>query len=332
MSKSLGNGVDPVDIANRMGAEIVRLWAASVDFREDINASEELMRKVADNYRKIRNTFKNMLGNLYDFDPRHHQVAIAEMQPLDQYLLLLMADLSGEVEHWYEDFAFHKVYQRINQFCVVDLSAFYFDVLKDRLYTFSPNSSGRRSAQTALWRICDGLARLLAPIMSFTMEEVWSSLSTSQVIPSVHLTQFPKQTELLSEGVLNSAKLKADWSALLGLREAVLKALEDSRQAKLIGSGLEAQVRIAASNPLYQVAKRYEASLRELLIVSNVVLEESASSNGAAAVAVHVSRAPGKKCERCWTYSTQVGCDKAFPTVCERCSQALSEIGATTGV
>ena len=331
MSKSLGNGVDPVEIANRLGAEIIRLWAASVDFREDINASEELMRKVAENYKKIRNTFKNALGNLYDFDPHQHQVSPADMVPLDRYLVLLTADLAAEIAAWYEEFAFHKIYQRINQFCVVDLSAFYFDVLKDRLYTSSPNSLGRRSAQTALWRIAEVLARLLAPIMSFTADEVWEFLPNPNKTESVHLSLFPKKEEVLGRNFGDMEHLRSDWGALLGLREAVLKSLEEARQTKLIGSSLEAQVRIAASNPVYEVAERYHDHLRELLIVSRVELEQTPSSNGAAPISVKTTQAPGQKCERCWTYSVHVGEDPAFPTVCERCSRVLGEITGAKG-
>jgi len=172
MSKSLGNTVDPVDIANRLGGEIVRLWVASVDFREDVRASEELMQRVAENYKKIRNTFRFILGNLNGFVP-HNAVGFDDLEELDKYMILQTAEMTQQVLQWYEAFEFHKVYQRVNQFCVVDLSAFYFDVLKDRLYTSAPESRPRRAAQTAIWRIGETLVRLLAPLMSFTTEEIW---------------------------------------------------------------------------------------------------------------------------------------------------------------
>ena len=331
MSKSLGNGVDPVDVANRWGAEIVRLWVASVDFREDVAASENLMQRVAETYKKIRNTFRNMLGNLYDFDPHQHAVPTHDLPPLDQYMLLQTADFTRDMRRWYEEFAFHKIYQRTIQFCTVELSAFYFDILKDRLYTFAPRSAGRRSAQTVLWRICDALARLLAPVMCFTCEEVWEAIPATARPESVHVALFPAEHEILDEGIRNLEKFRADWTILLSLREAALKSLEEARQAKTLGSSVEAQVTLKLSGEAYEVARRYASSLRELLIVSDVRLEEAASGNGSAPVIAEVTRAPGKKCERCWTYSTHVGEDRIYPTVCERCSRALREIAEAAG-
>ncbi len=193
LSKSRGNDVDPVDIANRMGGEIVRLWVASVDFREDVVGSEQLMQRVAESYRKIRNSlFRYVLSNLYDFDPQKNAVPFEEMDLLDQYMLRQTVAMSADVTRWYDEFAFHKIYHRINDFCVVELSAFYFDVLKDRLYTSAPNSPARRAAQTAIWRIGEALVRLLAPITSFTCDEVWQYLPKLPDRPvSVHLARFP---------------------------------------------------------------------------------------------------------------------------------------------
>ena len=192
MSKSLGNTVDPVEIADKLGAEIVRLWVASVDFREDVMASDELMQRIADSYRKIRNTFRYILGNLQDFDPARDAVGFAEMHPLDQYILLRAAEVTKDVREHYDNFVFHRLYQRLKDFCIVDLSAIYFDVLKDRLYTSAPKSLARRSAQTALWRLGEALVRLLAPVTSFTSEEVWGFLPAVDGRPeSVHLTLVP---------------------------------------------------------------------------------------------------------------------------------------------
>ena len=178
MSKSLGNGVDPVDIANRMGGEIVRLWVASIDFREDMAASENLMQRCADIYRKLRNTFRFLLGNLNGFDPAADPVAEAESLPLDRYMLARTRELTEKILSWYETFEFHRVYHAVNEFAIVDLSSFYLDVLKDRMYTFAPTSQARRSAQTVLWHITETLVRLVAPILSFTADEVWEHLPT----------------------------------------------------------------------------------------------------------------------------------------------------------
>ena len=203
LSKSRGNDVDPVDIANRMGGEIVRLWVASVDFREDVVGSEQLMQRVAESYRKIRNSlFRYVLSNLYDFDPQKNAVSFDEMDILDQYMLRQTVAMAADVTRWYDEFAFHKIYHRINDFCVVELSAFYFDVLKDRLYTSAPNSRARRAAQTAIWRIGEALVRLLAPITSFTCDEVWQYLPTLPDRPaSVHLAAFPGASDILGGSV-----------------------------------------------------------------------------------------------------------------------------------
>jgi isoleucyl-tRNA synthetase len=328
MSKSLGNVVDPVDIARRLGGEIVRLWVASVDFREDVTCSEELMQRVADNYRKVRNTFRNMLANLYDFSPEH-AVPFEEMDSLDQYMLVRTARLTEQVKRWYEEFEFHRVYHSIHNFCAVDLSAIYFDVLKDRLYTFAPNSKSRRSAQTAVWRIAEAMVRLAAPLMSFTADEVWQFLPQLSNRPeSVHLALFPNGNDIFGSELTAEEikKVESDWVSLMTVRDEALKALEAARQAKSIGSALEAVVVLNAAEPLYSTLVDRETDLRALLIVSGVEVIRAESTNGASAVHVEVRRAPGEKCERCWNYSTHVGEYTQFPTVCERCSAALKEI------
>ena len=331
LSKSRGNDVDPVDIANRMGGEIVRLWVASVDFREDVVGSEQLMQRVAESYRKIRNSlFRYVLSNLYDFDPQKNAVTFDEMDILDQYMLRQTVAMAADVTRWYDEFAFHKIYHRINDFCVVELSAFYFDVLKDRLYTSAPNSRARRAAQTAIWRIGEALVRLLAPITSFTCDEVWQYLPALPDRPaSVHLATFPGASDILGASVpADDPKQREDWSTLLAVRTEVLKALEEARQSKLIGgANLEAQVTVTAAEPVFSVLKRYQERLRYLFIVSAVTLVQGSSGNGTGGVSVQVSKADGKKCERCWNYSIHVGEDSVYPTVCERCSAVLKEIG-----
>jgi isoleucyl-tRNA synthetase len=329
MSKSRGNDVDPVDIAGRLGAEIVRLWVASVDFRDDVVGSERLMQNIAENYRTVRNNlFKYSLGNLYDFDPGRDAVSFEKLEALDQYMLRQAAAMAVDVTRWYEEFAFHKIYQRVLNFCAVELSAFYFDVLKDRLYTSAPNVAGRRAAQTVIWRILEAMVRLLAPLMSFTCEEVWGYLpKVANRPPSVHMALFPKAEEIFGSSQVpeDSGQLE-DWTTLRGVREQVLKELEAARNAKQIGKALEAQVRISAADPVYSVLARHHDQLRYLFIVSAVTLEQKASGNGIGAVAVVVSKADGKKCERCWNYSVHVGEDQKYPTVCERCSAVLREL------
>ncbi len=331
MSKSRGNDVDPVDIAGRLGGEIVRLWVASVDFREDVVGSEQLMQRVAENYRKIRNTFRYILGNLNGFDPERDSVRFDEMESIDQYMLRQAWTMCNDVTRWYGEFAFHKVYQRVLNFCIVDLSAFYFDVIKDRLYTYAPNSSARRSAQTAIWRIGEALVRLLAPVMSFTSEEVWGYLPGRRA-HTVHAVQFPSRGDVLgSDEVGDDPRQLEDWAALRTFRDAVLKDLEEMRNKKVIGGALEAQIVVHASGSFYDVLKRYEAELRYLLIVSAVSLSR-ADGNTTAGGTITVRQADGRKCERCWNYSTHVGEDSAYPTVCERCSAVLKEIAAAAPV
>jgi len=332
MSKSRGNDVDPVDIASRLGGEIVRFWTASVDFREDVVGSESLMQRVGENYKKIRNTFRYILSNLYDFDPVKDAVPFEKMEELDQYMLRETCAFAADVKSSYSDFVFHKIYQRVNNFCIVDLSAFYFDVLKDRLYISAAKSHARRSAQTAIWHLGEALVRLLAPITSFTSEEVWQHLPrVEKREESVHLSRFPEDADLV--GIHSTAEadrwetaaLRVNWANLRLLRDVVLKALEEARNAKLIGTGLEAQVFLNAPGGLYALLKHNEGQLRYLFIVSAVSLTEG-SGNGASGVHVEVRKADGQKCERCWNYSTHVGEDKTYPTVCERCSAVLKEI------
>jgi isoleucyl-tRNA synthetase len=331
MSKSLGNTVDPVEIADTLGGEIVRMWVASVDFREDVACSPQIMQRVAGIYRDIRNTFRFVLGNLYDFDPVRDSIPFEELQPIDQYMLRQAVEVSADVQRSYEEFAFHKIYHRINNFCGVELSAFYFDVLKDRLYTSAPKSVSRRAAQTAIWRIGEALVRLLAPIMSFTCEEVWQYLpAVAGRLESVHLTTFPEVADILGTddaAIAADPKTAEDWKTVRAVRESVLKALEEARNQKLIGANLQAQVTLTAVDPVFSVLERFKNDLRYFFIVSDVELKKGAG-NGDSPFAVQVGKAPGAKCERCWNFSTHVGEDKTYPTVCERCSAVLKEIGA----
>jgi isoleucyl-tRNA synthetase len=319
MSKSLGNGVDPVDIAERLGGEIVRLWVASIDFREDMAASENLMQRCAELYRKLRNTFRFLLGNLHEFDPARDRVAEADLLPLDRYMLARTRDLTEKVLAWYAGFEFHRVYQAVNEFAIVDLSSFYLDALKDRMYTFAPTSHARRSAQTVLWKITDALVRLVAPYLSFTADEVWEYLPQVEGREaSVHLALFPKPEEVFSE---NPAALLEEWKQIFAVRDEALRVLEDARQAKTIGKGLEADLQITASGDLLALLQRHAAGLKEIINVSAVKVEPGSE------LSVSALPAGGSKCARCWNFMPDVANYGIWQNVCTRCHGALTEMG-----
>ncbi|HVZ84313.1 MAG TPA: isoleucine--tRNA ligase [Terracidiphilus sp.] len=318
MSKSLGNGVDPVDIAERLGGEIVRLWVASIDFREDMAASENLMQRCAELYRKLRNTFRFLLGNLAGFDPAKDQVPTAELLPLDRYMLARTRELTEKILGFYEAFEFHRVYHAVNEFAIVDLSSFYLDVLKDRMYTFAPTSAARRSAQTVLWKITEALVRLVAPILSFTADEVWEHLpKVAGREASVHLALFPRPEEIFSEG---PALLLDEWKQLFAVRDEALRVLEEARQAKRIGKGLEAEVEIVAAGEQLALLRKYESSLKEILNVSAVRVVEGP------ALTAEALPASGHKCARCWNFMPEVSDYGIWQNVCTRCQAALKEM------
>jgi isoleucyl-tRNA synthetase len=318
MSKSLGNGVDPVDIANRMGGEIVRLWVASIDFREDMAASENLMQRCAEIYRKLRNTFRFLLGNLNGFDPARDRVAEADLLPLDRYMLARTRDLTEKVRDWYSAFEFHRVYHALNDFAVIDLSNFYLDVLKDRMYTFAPTSHERRSAQTVLWQISEALVRLVAPILSFTADEVWEYLPKVEGREaSVHLAQFPAPAEIFSE---DSAQLLEEWKQIFAVRDEALRILEEDRKAKRIGKGLEAELEITATGEQLALLQRHAAGLKEIINVSRVTVAEGPE------LKVTALPATGHKCARCWNFMPEVSNYGIWQNVCTRCHDALKEM------
>ena len=324
-SKSLGNGVDPVDVAKRLGAEIIRLWVASVDFREDVAASENLMARVGDNYRKLRNTLRFLLGNLHDFDPATDAVAFADLEKLDQYILARTAELDAKIRKAYDEFEFHRAYHALNEFVNTDLSALYLDVLKDRLYTFAPKAQARRSAQTALWRIAEALTRLIAPILSFTADEVWAALPKVEGREtSVHLAMFPDLSQIVPG---NETALLGDWERLLVVRAEVLAKLEGLRERKEIGKSLEATVTIGTAARVGGTElERYLDALPELFNVSEVTFAEIAA-DGSEPPALEVRRSAQPKCERCWRFVADVGAEARFPSVCLRCAEALNAIG-----
>ena len=337
MSKSLGNGVDPVDIANRMGGEIVRLWVASVDFREDMTASENLMQRCAELYKKLRNTFRFLLGNLAGFTPETDQIQDAtKLLPLDRYMLARTRDLAEKILAWYEAFEFHRVYQAVNEFAIVDLSSFYLDVLKDRMYTFAPTSQARRSAQTVLWRITEALVRLVAPILTFTADEIWEHLPAVEGRPiSVHLAQFPKPEEIFAG---DPAPVLDEWKQVLAVRDTALSYLEQKRQDKIIGKALDADVVLHAKGAQLDFLRRYQPYLKEVFNVSSVNVTEDfgipISKTGEPIVVsfsgglqCEVRPASGHKCARCWNFMPEVSSYGMWKDVCTRCQSALREIG-----
>jgi isoleucyl-tRNA synthetase len=343
MSKSLGNVVLPSDICEKWGADLLRLWVASQEYQADVKMSERVMTQLSEAYRKIRNTFRFALGNLFDFEPGRDVLPNEQLEEIDRWMLERTAELIRKCQEWYAGYDFHRVYHAIHDYCVVDLSAFYFDVLKDRLYTKAARNPSRRSAQTTIWKISSALVRLAAPVLVFTAEEIWKHLpKTSSDGESVHIARFPEVRDFQT-GL--AASVAADWELLAKIRAEALKALEAARNAKRINSSLEAKVNFelftsSAELQLLPTLRKYANWLSGLLIVSQVgVPSDSAGqirtrglhgdsfrSEVFPGLALRVIAAAGTKCERCWNYSTHVGENTRYPGICERCSEALAEI------
>ncbi len=322
ISKSKQSGYQKPQTAEayvkQYGADVVRLWVASQDFRNDIVVSEERINKVAETYRNLRNTLRYQLSNLFDFDPAQHAVPDAQLTPLDRWVLGEFAKLEAEVARAYDTFEFHVVYQKVSQFAAVELSSIYHDIVKDRLYTDAAGSPRRRATQTALHRIASGLCRMLSPILVFTADEAWEFLP-GRSAESAHLADWPAPCPTLSEAD------QAAWQQLFALREQVLPELEKARQAKLIGKALEAKVTLTGKPESLSTAREHLDSLRELLNVSQLELKDDASAADTAALAVTVSKADGAKCERCWHWELDLGKHAAHPTACGRCAEAVKD-------
>jgi isoleucyl-tRNA synthetase len=320
MSKSAGNVVAPQDIIKQSGAEILRLWVAAQDYREDLRISQEILNHLIEAYRKIRNTCRFLLSNLYDFNPAQHRVPYAQLPELDRWALMRLGELIPRVRKGYEEFEFHTIVHALNNFCSVDLSAVYLDILKDRLYTFRKDAFERRSSQTVLYDILVAMTKLMAPVLSFTAEEVWRTLSDQMpgfaTAQSVHLAAFPE-----ADSSWKDTQLAARWERLLECRSVAQGVLEESRREKVIGSSLEAHVRIEADADHFKFLKPYEADLSSLFIVSSVTLAQSAG--GPEPVRVTVTKSSAGKCERCWNYRDAVGKDAVHPTLCDRCLEAI---------
>ncbi len=322
MSKSAGNVVAPQDVIKQSGAEILRLWVAAQDYREDLRISQEILNHLIEAYRKIRNTCRFLLSNLYDFDPNYFRVPYEDLPELDRWALLRLGELIPKVTKAYEDFEFHAIFHALNNFCSVDMSAIYLDILKDRLYTFRKDSHARKSSQTVLFDVVVALTKLMAPILSFTSEEIWRMLpEAARTGPnriSVHLSSFP---EVNAKWI--DLELGSRWERLLEVRVAAQAALEEQRREKIIGAPLEAGIQIEANPEKFGLLKQYEQVLPSLFIVSQVELKEVHNLPLKPDFRVLVFKAKGNKCERCWNYREAVGQDAAHPTLCDRCLEAI---------
>ncbi len=330
MSKSVGNVVYPQDVIDQYGADILRLWVASADYQADIRISKDILKQMSEVYRKIRNTFRYLLGNLNDFNPNNDKVSYAELTDLDKWALLRLEQVRAHVTKAYENYEFHVIYHTIHNFCTIDLSSIYLDILKDRLYASLPNDKKRKAAQTAMYEILHTLVKLVAPVLTFTAEEVWQNMAKEEVATdSVQLAEWPvAKTEYLQPEV------EEKWAGILEIRSELTKALEIARRNKVIGHPLDACVEIYAKDDLLNKLQGLVNELPEILIVSQVKVIEGNDDNFAQAsyqsaemsLAVNVVLATGQKCERCWIYSDSVGAEAEHSTLCKRCADVVKEM------
>jgi len=328
MSKSAGNGIDPIKVIDQMGADILRLWVSSADYKRDVAASPNIMKQMTEAYRKIRNTCRFILGNLFDFEPANDFVNDDQLMEIDRWALMKLNRLISRVSYAYENYEFHVVYHAIHNYCVIDMSAFYLDIIKDRLYCSEPNSVSRRAAQTVIYKIIDALVRMLSPVLAFTSEEIWQYLPKTDVIKSVQLAAWPK----VEEKYLDEA-LEEKWAKIIDVREEAAKALEIARQQKVIGHSLNAQVTLYADEELYEFLEPLEDRLAEIFIISDARLKKAAAvpegayvSDEVSGLSITANQAPGEKCERCWQFSEYVGKDQEQPQLCQRCAAVVKNL------
>ncbi|HBC92578.1 MAG TPA: isoleucine--tRNA ligase, partial [Pelotomaculum sp.] len=326
MSKSLGNVVDPAKVIKQLGADILRLWVSSADYRGDLAASPGIMKQMTEAYRKIRNTCRFLLGNLHDFDPAVHKVDYAQLPEIDRWALSKLQSLVKRVTGGYQDYEYHVVYHAVHTFCAIDMSALYLDIIKDRLYTMPAGSTERRAAQTVLNEVLQALVRLLTPVLAFTSEEIWRYVPGDKgKAISVQLAGMPQVVEeYLDE------ELEQKWERLLAVRGEITRALEEARREKVIGNSLEAVVELYAGAQLYDFLKPAADDLATIFIVSQATLRPMAEAPTGARVidvmpdlSVVVKPASGQKCERCWMYHEEVGLDPKHPAICPRCLAAI---------
>jgi isoleucyl-tRNA synthetase len=321
MSKSIGNVISPQDVIKQSGAEILRLWVSMSDYSEELRVSKEILTRVVDAYRKLRNTSRILVANLYDFDPAADLVPIDRLDAVDRFALARYGEAAQKMLKAYDAYDFPTVFQTLNTLVTVDLSAFYVDVTKDRMYTFAARSHARRSTQTVMYLICDGLARLLAPILPVSADDLWRHMPGQQLpgrAASVHLETFPKVDGFVDAGVMGT------WERQLHVRESVNAALEQQRKDKVIGNSLGARVTITASGPIAALLEQHRQDLPMLFIVSDLVLD-IVSTEGPDQVRVDVEKAPGVKCDRCWRFVPSIRTEPDWSGICDRCVEALAE-------
>ena len=315
MAKSQGNVLAPQEVVNQSGADVLRLFVSSADYFEDVRIGKEILTRVTDAYRRIRNTFRFILGNVSDFDPAKDSVEYSQMEELDRYMLHRLEELKSKVTKSYETYEFHKVYQAVHNFCAVDLSSLYLDVLKDRLYASRRDEQIRRSAQTVLYQLASELARMMAPIIVHTADEVWRQMPGAVEPGCVHLADFPQpRPERVDE------KLAENWKKLLEVRDAVLLKLEEAKQSGKIAKPLASRIKLSAPQRLYEFLKGYEEALASIFIVSQVELVDGGSGE----LEITVTEPLGQKCERCWLFVESVGSHDEHPTLCDRCFKVIS--------
>jgi isoleucyl-tRNA synthetase len=325
MSKSLGNVIAPNEVIEKYGAEILRLWVAAEDYRDDIRISEEILQRLSEAYRRIRNTCRFLLGNLADFDPERDRVEVSSMESLDRWALHRLQQLVRKVAKAYKRFEFHKIYHAIHNFCVVDLSAFYLDVLKDRLYVSAPTSAKRRSAQSAIFEIATTLVRLMTPILAFTSEEIWENVPPFPgKSESVHMELLPEPISAYEDD-----SLEEQWGLVLDVRAEVNRALELARKNKEVGHSLDAEITLGVRGALMENLKGREDMLSRVFIVSQVRLVDPESFDSATAAVdipglmIQVRPASAMKCARCWVHDETVGAESSQPEICSRCVREL---------
>jgi isoleucyl-tRNA synthetase len=317
MSKSVGNAISPQEVIKESGAEIIRLWVASTEFTEELRVSKEILTRVIDAYRKLRNTCRILVANLYDFDPATDSVPLEQLDAIDRFALARFAEAAKRTRAGYDAYDFSTASQALSMLATVDLSAFYVDVTKDRMYTLGARSHERRSTQTAMYLMCDGLARLIAPILPVTADDLWRNMP-GQRSASVHLEEFPKVDHLLAPNLV------ATWDRLMQVRETVNAALEEKRKNKVIGNSLGASVTLTASGPIAKLLEESRDYLPMLFIVSDLTLNFG-STDGPDDIRVDVDKAHGVKCGRCWRFVPSVRTEPDWSGICDRCVDALAE-------